>query len=75
MVTARGFVLCFFGCGCGGGGGAGLGWGVARGTLELAAAANGVGECGRVERGPVPEMAAAPARGFPAGVGSEPTCH
>jgi hypothetical protein len=54
---------------------AGLGWGVARGTLELAAAANGVGECGRVERGSVPEMAAAPARGFPAGVGSEPTCH
>jgi hypothetical protein len=34
-----------------------------------------VGGCGRLERGSVPEMAATPARGFPAGVGSEPTCH
>jgi hypothetical protein len=59
-VTARGFVFVSLLAAGVAAAAVGLGCGVVRGTLELAAAVSGVGECGRDVRAPAP----APAGGF-----------
>jgi hypothetical protein len=89
-VTARGFVFVSLLAAGVAAAAVGLGCGVVRGTLELAAAVSGVGECGRDVRAPAPaggfrangmewngkRYRGEVRRGFVnAGVGSEPTCH